>query len=91
MTHPNNGLSGQVRIADKSLSRIEGVDGVWRFSITMGGFIVNGFTYSEKKRQIRMPTCNYGSGPRKLVRAFGIHVKRLRDRIEQEIEESHES
>ena len=85
MSHPNNRLSGQVRVADNSLQLIS--PGLYRFSITMGGFIVNGFTYSATSRQIRMPSCNYGSGPKKLVKAFGIHVVRLRDRIEKELEE----
>lgn len=86
---PHNRLSGQVRVADNSLQLIS--PGLYRFSITLGGFIVNGFTYSSQSRQIRMPTCNYGSGPRKLVKAFGIHVQRLRDRIEQELGERDES
>jgi hypothetical protein len=78
--------SGQVEVARNSLKLIS--PGLWKFAITMGGFIVNGFTYNSETRQIRTPSCNYGSGPRRMVRAFGIHVQRLRDRVELEIGEN---
>ena len=77
--------NGQVEVARNSLKRLN--PNLWRFSITMGGFIVNGFTYNEQNRRVMPPTCDYGNGQRRLVRAFGIHVIRLRDKIEEQIKE----
>ena len=69
-----------------NLQRIS--DDMWKFSLLMGGFIINGFTYSERNRQIRFPSCKWGEGPpRKIGRAHGIHIVRLRGRIEQDIQE----
>lgn len=83
---PKKESKGSVELADNSLSPINDI-GLWRFAITMGGFIVNGFTYNAVSRQIRPPTCDWGNGEKKIVRAHGIHIIRLRDKVEAAIED----
>lgn len=57
------------------------------FTLQFGPFLVNGFTYvgehEGKSDAIMVPT--YGVKKRRLVRAHGIHMKRLRERVRLEI------
>lgn len=60
-------------------------DDMWFFNLSLGGFIINGFTYLQetgnKKAAIMVPT--YGVKKQRLVRAFGITWKRMLNELDK--------
>jgi len=58
-----------------------GKPGVWYFTLGLGGFLVNGFRYKQGGA-ILPPRDKSG---RAVVKAYGIHWKRLKRALEEKI------
>jgi hypothetical protein len=69
------------------LRRQKGTLERYGFSIGLGGFIVNGFVWFRQSNSIRMPSCQFAGKRHPLVKAYGIHIKRLRTRLERMIQD----
>lgn len=78
-----------------NLKRLVNHPHMWSFNLSMGGFIINGFTYVEgnpcvlggihKRPSIMVPT--YGPKKKRLVRAYGIQWKRMSAKVQELIKE----
>jgi hypothetical protein len=59
---------------------------LYSFSLSVGGFIINGFVFSADTGAILSPTTLDARGRRvRIVKGFGIHWKRLRALVEAEV------
>lgn len=70
------------------LNRLKTKHAMYGFSITLGGFIVNGFTYNPTNGSIRMPAWNFNGKNVPVVKAYGIHIKRLREQLDKLLNKS---
>lgn len=57
---------------------------LYLFNLSLEGFIVNGFVYSADSGAVLMPTVYRGGKRLRVVKAFGIQVKRLKVMLERE-------
>lgn len=69
-----------------NLHRLKNHTHLWSFSLSMGGFLINGFVYNPQNKALLPPTS--ASGRRVVVPIGGVHINRLRARIEAKIEEA---
>jgi hypothetical protein len=66
-----------------NLHESERREGYYLFNLSLGGIIVNGFTYNVEKRALLMPR---GFGRRtRVVKAYGRFVERIRELVERQI------
>jgi hypothetical protein len=72
------GISGLHRLRTDKIE-------LYGFSLTLEGFIVNGFVYNPVSKSIKMPGCSFQGKRVPLVKAFGVHVKRLQARLDDAI------
>lgn len=57
----------------------------WVFNLSLCGFIINGFVYSREKGAVLAPTAIRNGKRTRMVKAFGMQIKRLKALLEEEL------
>jgi hypothetical protein len=58
---------------------------LWAFNLGLEGFIVNGFVFNAETGSIMSPVYKMGGKSIRIVKGFGIHWKRLKQLLLEEI------
>jgi hypothetical protein len=69
------------------LKRIHSEKNIFSFGVCcVAGLLFNGFTYNRDTGSIMPPALVYGERKFPLVKGFGVHWKRLKLMVEEELE-----